>query len=139
QLRLHGGDHLRVQVAGIEHGDAAGEVVVLAALHVPDGGVLRPLGEDRMNLPHPARHGGHAALHQRFVALAHDRRPHRPRHRYLSSRYSSMPYLLPSRPRPKAFTPPKGATSLEMIPVLMPTMPYSSASATRNTRDRSRA
>src|SRR5260221_554584 len=30
--------------------------------------------------------------------------------------------------------PPNGATSVEMIPVLMPTMPYSSASATRQTR-----
>ena len=138
ELRLHGSDHLRVQVAGVEHGDAAGEVDVLAAFHVPHGGVLRTLGEDRVNLPDPARHGGHAALHQRFVALAHGR-PHSPRHRYFSSRYSSMPYLLPSRPRPEAFTPPNGATSLEMIPVLMPTMPYSSASATRNTRDRSRA
>ena len=35
--------------------------------------------------------------------------------------------------------PPNGATSVEISPVLMPTMPYSSASATRNTRPRSRA
>ena len=45
-----------------------------------------------------------------------------------------MPYLEPSRPRPEDFMPPKGATSVEMIPVLMPTMPYSSASPTRHTR-----
>ena len=34
--------------------------------------------------------------------------------------------------------PPKGATSVEMRPVLMPTMPYSSASDTRQTRPTSR-
>ena len=46
-----------------------------------------------------------------------------------------MPWREPSRPRPDCFTPPKGATSVEMRPVLIPTMPYSSASATRHTRD----
>ncbi len=50
-----------------------------------------------------------------------------------------MPYLEPSRPRPEDFTPPKGATSVEIIPVLTPTIPDSNASATRNTRPRSRA
>ena len=45
-----------------------------------------------------------------------------------------MPYFDPSRPMPDSFTPPNGATSVEMMPVLMPTMPYSSASATRQTR-----
>ena len=34
--------------------------------------------------------------------------------------------------------PPKGATSVEMRPVLRPTMPYSSASVTRHERARSR-
>ena len=34
--------------------------------------------------------------------------------------------------------PPNGATSVEMNPVLMPTMPNSSASATRHTRPTSR-
>lgn len=56
------------------------------------------------------------------------------RQRYLISRYSSIPYLEPSRPRPEALMPPNGATSLEIKPVLIPTMPYSRASATRNTR-----
>ncbi len=32
---------------------------------------------------------------------------------------------------PDSLTPPNGATSVEMTPVLMPTMPYSSASETR--------
>ena len=38
---------------------------------------------------------------------------------------------------PDSLTPPKGATSEEMKPVLMPTIPYSSASATRHVRSRS--
>ena len=49
-----------------------------------------------------------------------------------------MPYFEPSRPMPDSLTPPNGATSVEMMPVLMPTMPYSSASATRQTRPMSR-
>ena len=53
---------------------------------------------------------------------------------YFSSSHSSMPYEEPSRPIPDSFTPPNGATSVEMSPVLMPTIPYSSASATRFTR-----
>jgi hypothetical protein len=35
-------------------------------------------------------------------------------------------------------TPPNGTSAVLMSPVLMPTMPYSSASATRNTRPMSR-
>src|SRR5690606_39733702 len=62
-----------------------------------------------------------------------------PRHRYFISRYSSIPYFEPSRPSPEDFMPPKGATSVEIRPVLIPTMPYSSASATRTTRLRPRA
>ena len=42
-----------------------------------------------------------------------------------------MPYFEPSRPSRDSFMPPNGATSVEMMPSLMPTMPYSSASATR--------
>jgi len=33
-------------------------------------------------------------------------------------------------PNPDSFIPPNGATSVEIIPVLIPTIPYSSASAT---------
>ena len=62
-----------------------------------------------------------------------------PMQTYFISRYSSMPYLEPSRPMPDCLTPPNGATSVEMMPVLTPTMPYSSASATRQTRPTSRA
>ena len=65
--------------------------------------------------------------------------PHNPpRHTYLISRKSSIPYFDPSRPRPDCFTPPKGATSLEKMPVFTPTMPVSSASDTRMTRPTSR-
>jgi hypothetical protein len=52
----------------------------------------------------------------------------------LVSRYSSMPSNPPSRPKPECLTPPKGAAGLETMPVLMPIMPNSSASATRMTR-----
>jgi hypothetical protein len=61
-----------------------------------------------------------------------------PMQRYLISRNSSRPYFDPSRPSPDSLTPPNGATSVEMRPVLMPTIPYSSASATRQIRPMSR-
>jgi len=61
-----------------------------------------------------------------------------PKHRYLISRYSSIPYFEPSRPSPDSFTPPNGATSVEINPVLIPTIPYSSPSATRQIRAMSR-
>ena len=51
---------------------------------------------------------------------------------------SSMPYFEPSRPIPDSLTPPKGATSFEMIPSLTPTIPYSRPSETRHTRPTSR-
>ena len=54
-----------------------------------------------------------------------------PRQRYFISRYSSMPWLDPSRPRPECLTPPNGTCSVAITPTLIPTMPYSSASATR--------
>src|SRR5687768_9308791 len=61
-----------------------------------------------------------------------------PKQRYFISRNSSMPYFDPSRPSPDSLTPPNGATSVEIRPVLMPTIPDSSASATRHTRPISR-
>src|SRR6266436_10309532 len=61
-----------------------------------------------------------------------------PKHMYFISTNSSIPYLEPSRPRPDCFTPPKGATSVEMMPVLTPTIPVSKALATRQTRAMSR-
>ena len=56
---------------------------------------------------------------------------------YVVSRYSSIPSKPPSRPNPLAFTPPNGAAGLETRPVLMPTMPKSSDSASRMVRSRS--
>lgn len=79
----------------------------------------------------------------------------------LTSKYSSIPYLEPSLPRPDCLTPPKGATfihtdnheytnmlfknetaggcsvgptSVEIKPSLTPTSPYSRASETRHER-----
>src|SRR5678816_3407349 len=42
-----------------------------------------------------------------------------PRHRYLISTNSSIPYFDPSRPRPDCFMPPNGATSVDRLPVLI--------------------
>lgn len=57
---------------------------------------------------------------------------------YLCSRYSFSPWREPSRPRPDCLMPPNGATSVVMTPAFTPTIPYSSASATLHTRERSR-
>src|SRR5574340_959618 len=57
---------------------------------------------------------------------------------YLIVRKSSIPYFEPSRPMPDCLMPPKGATSVEKRPLLMLTMPCSSASATRHARPMSR-
>lgn len=53
-----------------------------------------------------------------------------PKQTYLISKYSSMPYFEPSRPKPDCFTPPKGHSTEEIIPSLTPTIPTSSCSAT---------
>lgn len=53
---------------------------------------------------------------------------------YLVSRYSSMPSVPPSRPKPDSLMPPNGAAGSEMTPRLIPTMPDSMASATRRAR-----
>jgi len=62
ELLLHRGDYLRVAVARIEYGDAAGEVDVAAAFDVPQFGVLCPRGEDLVGLLDPIGDGGAAAL-----------------------------------------------------------------------------
>ncbi len=53
---------------------------------------------------------------------------------YLVSRYSSMPSEPPSRPNPDSLMPPNGAAASEMTPRFTPTMPASTASATRSAR-----
>ncbi len=64
-------------------------------------------------------------------------RRHTLRQTYFISRYSSIPYFDPSRPRPDCLTPPKGASAVEIRPVFTPTMPYSSSSMTFQMRRRS--
>src|SRR5690606_38775899 len=71
QLALYRLDHLRVTVAGVEHGDAAGKVDVLAPFHIPDGRVLGALDEDRVDLPHTTGYGLLTPLHEGFVAVCH--------------------------------------------------------------------
>jgi hypothetical protein len=46
QLLMHRLHHLGMAVAGVQHGNAGGEVDIAAALDVPDLGVLRPVGEN---------------------------------------------------------------------------------------------
>src|ERR1051325_8398291 len=144
-------------------GEKGDDVVLGLALDLVDAGDVE--GGRPAFLPHRAGGGlgNHAKLGQRVggvrldlepdakarlrrpdrrhfgPGIARDHVPSPPMARYLISRKSSMPYLEPSRPMPDSFMPPKGATSVEMSPSLMPTMPYSSASATRQTRPRSRA
>src|SRR5690606_28524537 len=107
QLLLYGSDHFGVQMTGVEHRNAAGEIDVLTAFDVPHRGVFRALCEDRVNLADATRDGSHAALHQRLVGFAHGvlyrrsgavqwqsvkagwywlNRFYSPRHRYLISR-----------------------------------------------------
>src|SRR5471030_740317 len=73
--------------------------------------------------------------HQSWLPMSVNYSP--PMWKALTSRYSSRPYLLPSRPRPDCLMPPNGATSMEMMPVLSPTMPNSSASPNRHERRKS--
>src|SRR5262245_4556903 len=89
--------------------------------------------------PHAVVHAFERARRRgsRLVFTAHA--PRLASSMYVSSTNSSMPWSEPSRPSPDSLTPPNGASSVEMMPELTPTMPYSSASATRNTRPRSRA
>ncbi|MNL43571.1 hypothetical protein D3C87_1660910 [compost metagenome] len=71
QLFGHGSDDFRVHVAGVQYGDAAGEVDELATFNVGHGGVLRGLGEDRVNLANTTWNCIGTAGHQRSVSLAH--------------------------------------------------------------------
>ncbi len=69
QLCLDCLDHLRVAVAGVEHGDAAGKVDVALALDVPDLGVVGAGGEDGVGVADTAGHRGVAPGHQLGVGL----------------------------------------------------------------------
>ncbi|MNH26608.1 hypothetical protein D3C79_866700 [compost metagenome] len=72
QLLLHGRNHFRVQVAGVQYCDAAGEVDQFAAFNVDHGRVLRGIDEDRVDLANATWDGGYTTLHQGFVGLAHN-------------------------------------------------------------------
>ncbi|MNZ44916.1 hypothetical protein D3C78_625540 [compost metagenome] len=67
QLFLNGGNHFRVQVAGVQYCNAAREVDVLAAVNVPYGGVFGALGDDRVDLADATGDGSVTALQQGFV------------------------------------------------------------------------
>ncbi len=54
-----------------------------------------------------------------------------PKHTYFTSRYSLIPYFEPSTPRPDCLTPPNEASGVDRRPSLIPTIPTSNASATR--------
>ena len=56
--------HLRVHVPGVEHRDAAREVDVAAALHIPQLRIGGPLGVHGERVGHAARHGLETALVQ---------------------------------------------------------------------------
>ena len=53
----HRRDHLGMAVAGVEHGDAAGEVDVAVAVDVPELGTFGALGKDRIGGADAARNG----------------------------------------------------------------------------------
>ena len=63
--------HLRVHVPGVEHGDAAREVDVAAALDVPELRVAGALGVDGEGVADAARDGVLAALVQ-FAVFAQE-------------------------------------------------------------------
>lgn len=75
--------------------------------------------------------------HDRYLLEAGTLQAQTSRPTYLVIWYSSMPSKPPSRPRPEALTPPKGAAALDTRPRLRPTMPVSRPSLTRKPRLRS--
>ena len=68
ELLLHRRDHLRMTVAGVEHGDAAGEIDEALAVPVPELGTLGALGKDRIGGGDATRDGGDPAGLERCIA-----------------------------------------------------------------------
>ena len=102
ELRLHRGDDARMVMAGVEHGNAGGEIDVALALDVPDLGVQRPVGKYRRLRPETARRLACRAsssslfvvtgfLHQYQSDSAVSRRGQEPRFRIVSSRLPAKP------------------------------------------------
>ncbi len=50
-------------MTGVQDGNAAREIEILTAFDIPHPTIFRPLGENRVNLPHAARNGVMTALH----------------------------------------------------------------------------
>ena len=113
----HEPDRVPRVVQGVEHGQVA----------------LAGHAEDELDALRAQAVDQHVATPSR---TAHGQMP--PMQRYLTSSHSSSPYFEPSRPMPDSLTPPNGDTSFEMKPVLMPTIPVSSPSETRQMRPMSR-
>ena len=55
ELRAHGLEHAPVAMARVQHGDAAREIDVTAAIDVPEQRVLGALDENRVDHRHAAR------------------------------------------------------------------------------------
>ena len=69
ELRAHGLEHARMAMAGVQHGDAAGEVDVAVAVGIPQQRILGALDEDRLRHRDAARHGRIAPRDQGFVVF----------------------------------------------------------------------
>ena len=67
ELLPHGGDHARVAMAGVHHGDAAGEIDVASAVGVPERRVLGTIRKDGEGARDPAGDGGVATREQGLV------------------------------------------------------------------------
>ncbi len=63
QLRFHGADHLRMQMPGVQHRNASGEIKILPAFDVPHPAILGPGGKNRVDLTHATGNGIAATLH----------------------------------------------------------------------------
>ena len=103
------------------------------AVGVPQFGVFGALGKLG------GRRGGtvgHEAVFQvvQFLVSHHRSLYRPPTQTYFSSVNSSRPWWEPSRPSPDSFTPPNGASSVEIKPSFTPTMPYSNCSMVRQMR-----
>jgi len=61
-IAFDGGNDFRMLMAGIDHGNAGGEVDVALAVLAPDLGVLGALGVDGGRVSDAARHGRNSAL-----------------------------------------------------------------------------
>ncbi len=133
RLRFDRRDDFRVAVAQVEHANAAREVDPAFAVGVPQFGVFSTLSKLG------GRRGGtvgHEAVFQviQFLVSHHRSLYKLPTQTYFSSVNSSRPWWEPSRPNPDSFTPPNGASSVEISPSFTPTMPYSSCSMVRQMR-----